>query len=70
MRRARHIACIVRKLEMNITYWWVNQKERDHYENLDIGRRILFRWILEKYDGRMGQYALGSSNSRLGHAEG
>jgi hypothetical protein len=28
-----------------------SQKERDHQENLDVGRRIIFRWILEKWDG-------------------
>jgi hypothetical protein len=54
---------MVGRWEMNITYWWVSQKEGDRYEDLDIGGRIIFRWIFEKYDSRMSQYALGSSDS-------
>jgi hypothetical protein len=26
------------------------QKERDHYEDLEIGERIILKWILEKQD--------------------
>jgi hypothetical protein len=29
-------------------FWWENQKERDHYEDLDMGGRIILVWILEK----------------------
>jgi hypothetical protein len=25
-----------------------SQKERDHYENLDVDRRIIVRWILDR----------------------
>jgi hypothetical protein len=37
---------------MHIGFLWHGQKERDHYEDLDIGERIILKWILEEYDGR------------------
>jgi hypothetical protein len=36
---------------MHIVFWWKSQKERDHYEDLEVGGRIILKWILEKYDG-------------------
>jgi hypothetical protein len=36
---------------MHIGFWWESQKERDHYEGLDVGGRTPLRWILKKYDG-------------------
>jgi hypothetical protein len=36
---------------MHIGYWWVRQKERDHYE--DVGGWIILRWILREI-GRGG----------------
>jgi hypothetical protein len=33
---------------MRIEYWWESQKERDHYEDQDIGGWIILRWILER----------------------
>jgi hypothetical protein len=30
---------------------WESQKERDHYENLDLGGRMIQEWVLEKEDG-------------------
>jgi hypothetical protein len=35
---------------MHIGFWWESQKERDRYVDLDVGGRIILRWIL----GRMG----------------
>jgi hypothetical protein len=29
-------------------FWWECQKERDHEEDLDVGERIILKWILEK----------------------
>jgi hypothetical protein len=41
MRWAGHIARLGRK-GMHIGFWWENQKEGDHWEDLDIGvMRIL-----------------------------
>jgi hypothetical protein len=33
---------------MNLDFWCESEKEREHYENLDIGGRIILKWILEK----------------------
>jgi hypothetical protein len=33
---------------MHIGFWWESQKERDHYECLDIGGRIILKWILQE----------------------
>jgi hypothetical protein len=32
-------------------FWWESLKERDLQEDLDVGRRIILKWILERYDG-------------------
>jgi hypothetical protein len=29
-------------------YWWESQKERDHWEDQDIGAWTLLKWILER----------------------
>jgi hypothetical protein len=36
---------------MHVGFWWESQKERDHYEDLELGGRIKLRWILERSDG-------------------
>jgi hypothetical protein len=33
---------------MYIGFWWESQKRRDHYEDLDVGERIILEWILGK----------------------
>jgi hypothetical protein len=33
---------------MDIRYWWESQKERDHYEDKDIGGWAILKWILER----------------------
>jgi hypothetical protein len=33
---------------MHVGFWWEGQKERDNYENIDVGERIILKWILEK----------------------
>ena len=37
--------------EMFTVFWLDNLKERDHYDKLDIGGRILLKWILKEWDG-------------------
>jgi hypothetical protein len=34
-----------------IGYVWESQKERDHYEDQDVGGWIILNWILETEDG-------------------
>jgi hypothetical protein len=36
-------------------YWWESQKERDHWEELDIGGWTIIKWNLED---RMGCHGL------------
>jgi hypothetical protein len=53
-RRTRceeHVACMVRSL-ICMGFWCESQNERDNYEDLDIGRRIILRLI----SGRMERY--------------
>jgi hypothetical protein len=33
---------------MLIGYWWGSQKERDDWEDQDIGGWIISKWILER----------------------
>jgi hypothetical protein len=33
------------------THWWEIQKERDHWEDQDIGVWTILKGILERYDG-------------------
>jgi hypothetical protein len=37
---------------MYVGFWWESQKERDYYEDQDIGGWIILKWILD----RMGWY--------------
>jgi hypothetical protein len=49
MRWAGHVACMEEKRNTYILgFWWANQKKRDHYEDVDIGERIILKWILER----------------------
>jgi hypothetical protein len=31
---------------MHIGYWWESQKERDHWEDLDVSGWTILKWIL------------------------
>jgi hypothetical protein len=33
---------------MHIGYWWEIQKERDHWEEQDVGGWTILKWILER----------------------
>jgi hypothetical protein len=34
-----------------IGYWWESQKERDNWEDQDVGEWTTLKWILQRYDG-------------------
>jgi hypothetical protein len=36
---------------MHKVFWWESQKEIDQQEYINVGGRIMLRWILQKYDG-------------------
>jgi hypothetical protein len=36
---------------MHRGYWWEGQKERDHYEDQDVGGWIILKLILERQEG-------------------
>jgi hypothetical protein len=36
---------------MHTGFWWESLKERDHYEHLDAGGKIILKQILEKVYG-------------------
>jgi hypothetical protein len=36
---------------MHIEFWWESQKERDHWEDQDVGGWAILKWILERQDG-------------------
>ena len=49
MRWARHVACMGRR-EAYTEYWWGSLRVRDHLEDPGVDGRIIFRWILRKWD--------------------
>jgi uncharacterized membrane protein len=44
MRWAGHVARMGKR-EMRIGYWWESQRERDHYEDQDVGGWTILKWI-------------------------
>jgi hypothetical protein len=47
MRYAGHVARMGRR-RMHIGYWWESQKERDHWEDQDVGGWIILKLILRE----------------------
>jgi hypothetical protein len=47
MRLAGYVARMGRR-GMHTGFWWESQKERDHYEFLDVDGRIILKLSLEK----------------------
>jgi hypothetical protein len=53
MRWAGHVARMGRR-GMHTGYWWESQKERDHWEDQEVGWWIVLKRILEREDGWYG----------------
>jgi len=32
-------------------FWWGNLRERNHFEDLGLDRRIILKWIFKKWNG-------------------
>jgi hypothetical protein len=47
MKCAENVARLGRR-GMHTGFWWESQKKRDHYEDLEVGWRIILKLILEK----------------------
>jgi hypothetical protein len=47
MRWAGHVARMGKR-EMHVEYWLESQKERDHWEDQDVGSWTILKWILER----------------------
>jgi hypothetical protein len=47
MRWAGHVARMGRS-GMHVGDWWESQKERDHWEDQDVGGWTILKWVLER----------------------
>jgi hypothetical protein len=47
MRWAGHVARMGRK-GMHRGYWWEIEKERDHWQDQNVGGWTILKWILER----------------------
>jgi hypothetical protein len=47
MRWVGHVAQLGRR-GMRIEFWWESQKERDHWEDQDLGGWPISKWILDR----------------------
>jgi hypothetical protein len=52
---------------MHIGYQWETQKERDHWEDQDVGGWTILKWMLERQDGMVW---IGLIWLRIGPVEG
>jgi hypothetical protein len=68
MRWAGHVA-LWRKGEVLTMCWWGNQREGDYWGDLDVGGRIILRWIFRKWEGVVGTgwswLRIGTGGGRL-----
>jgi hypothetical protein len=46
MRWVGHVARMGRR--MHVGYWWEIQKERDHWEDQDVGGWTILKWVVER----------------------
>jgi hypothetical protein len=48
------------KREIHIAFRWINLKERDHFEDLDVNGKIMLKWISKNTMGEDGFNSPGS----------
>jgi len=48
------------KGEVCTGFWWGNLRERDHWVDRDVDRRIILRWIFRKWEGLWELDGVGS----------
>jgi hypothetical protein len=49
---------------MYTVFWWGDLRERDQFEDQDLDGRIILRWIIRKWDGRMDWIDLAQDRDR------
>jgi hypothetical protein len=50
--------------EVRTGFWWEVLKERDHLEDLGVGRRIILKWLFKKWGGSMDWIELAQVRDR------
>jgi hypothetical protein len=48
--------CVWGRGEVCTGFWWGYLRERDHWGELDIDRRIILMWIFRKWEGGYGDW--------------
>jgi hypothetical protein len=49
---------------MEFWWWWGSMKEADHLEDLDIGGRVILKWIFKMWDDSMDCIDLTQNRDR------
>jgi hypothetical protein len=50
--------------EVNRVFWWGYLTEKDHLEDLGLDGKIIWKWILKKWDGVMDWIGLVQDRDR------
>jgi hypothetical protein len=51
---------------MHIEFWWESQKEWDHWEDLEVGRWIIIKWLTQTVWGGMDWVDLAQDRDQKG----
>jgi len=51
-RRMRWLGNVARigEIDMYISFWWVNLKQRGHFENPELDGILICKWIFKNWD--------------------